>query len=167
MRSRDGGFHGEQFGDALHGTRGSLHLAPDFGESSGGDTDNLNTYSYYTQRTVVGAGAGRHWRMADEVAFYVLLESSRPVLPETMESLKQMAAGAPEDSMERADLEDLIDEVEKKGLQSDPDRKKTMGHDRAAPVAHAVSAGRRCHTASDEWVRIDAQPPAVSGDNSV
>ncbi len=52
--------------------------------------------------------------MGCHVAFYVLLESTRAVRPQTLDVIKQMAEQRVEGTVERGDLEYLIRELEKK-----------------------------------------------------
>ncbi len=52
--------------------------------------------------------------LGSHVAYYVFLESKRPVRPETMAVIKQMASDLSEGTVERNDLESLIVKLEEK-----------------------------------------------------
>ncbi|MFT5093264.1 MAG: hypothetical protein ACI93T_002090 [Porticoccaceae bacterium] len=52
--------------------------------------------------------------LGSHVAYSVLLDLNRPVLPESLERIKQMALALPEGSVERNSLESLVVKLEKK-----------------------------------------------------
>jgi len=52
--------------------------------------------------------------LGSHVAYSVLLDLNRPVLPESLEKIKQMALALPEGSVERNSLESLVVKLEKK-----------------------------------------------------